>query len=65
MRTGVESSRWRVHSETGWQVWWQGTIDKTESKGGYFEKYPFFDWKPVNLFEKWFKMLMSAFAKND
>ena len=36
-----------------------------ESKGGYLEKYPLFDWEPVTLFEKLFDMLMSAFAKND
>ena len=27
--------------------------------------YPFFDWEPVKLFEKWCNMLMFAFAKND
>ena len=36
-----------------------------KNKGGYLEKYPFFDWKPVKLFEKWCNMLMFAFAKND
>ena len=35
----------------------------TESKGGYLEEYHFFDWEPVKLFEKWFYMLMSAFAR--
>ena len=33
-------------------------------KGGYLEKYPFFDWQPVKLFEKWFSVHMSAFAEN-
>ena len=38
---------------------------KHKAKVGYLEKYPFFDWEPVKLFEKWCNMLMSAFAKND
>ena len=37
---------------------------KHKAKVGYLEKYPFFDWEPVKLFEKWCNMLMSAFAKN-
>ena len=53
-----------IHRETGSQVWWQGTIKETENEGGYFEKYPFLDWELVKLFERWFNMLMSAFAKN-
>ena len=36
-----------------------------KGKGGYLEKYPFFDWEPENLLEKWCNMLMFAFAKND
>ena len=36
-----------------------------KSKGGYLEKYPFYDWEPVKLSEKWCNMLMSAFAKID
>ena len=38
-------------------------IKETKGKGGYLEKYPFFDWEPVKLFEKWCNMLMFAFAK--
>ena len=35
-------------------------------KGGCLEKYPFFDWHPTELFEKWlFYMFMSTFAKNN
>ena len=37
--------------------------NKTKGKGGCLEKYPFFDWEPVKLFEKWCNMLMFAFAK--
>ena len=44
---------------------WQGTVKETKGKGGYLEKYPFFDWEPVKLLEKWFNMLKFAFAKND
>ena len=36
-----------------------------KGKGGYLEKYPFFAWEPVKLFEKWCNMLMFAIAKND
>ena len=36
-----------------------------ESNGGYLEKHPFFDWEPVKFSEKWFNVLMSAFAKDD
>ena len=46
-------------------MWWQDTIRETEGKGSFLEKCPFFDWEPVKLFEKWFNMLMSGFAKND
>ena len=42
-----------VHTETGGQVGRQGTIKETISKSGCLEKYPFFDWEPVKLFEKW------------
>ena len=41
-----------------------GYHKETKGKGGYLEKYPFFDWEPVKLFEKWCNMLMFAFAKN-
>ena len=47
------------------QAWWQGTIKETKGKGDYLKEYPFFDWEPVKLFEKWFNMLMSAFAKKN
>ena len=40
--TGTESTRWSVHRETGWQIWWQGTTKETKAKSGYLEKYPFF-----------------------
>ena len=60
--TGTESARWSVHSETGRQIWWQGTINEAKSKGGYLEKYPSFYWEPVKVFEKWCNMLMFAFA---
>ena len=63
--TGTESAKWSVRREAGRQVWWQGTIKETESKGSYLEEYNFFDWEPEKLCEKWFNMLMSAFAKND
>ena len=65
IRTGTESTRWSVQREAGIQVRWQGTIIEKESKGGYLDKYLFFDWEPVKLSEKWFNMLMSASAKND
>ena len=42
-----------------------GYHQRNERKGGYLEKYPFFDWEPVKLFEKWCNMFMFAFAKND
>ena len=42
-----------------------GYHKETKGKGGYLEKYPFFDWEPVKLFKKWCSMLMFAFAKND
>ena len=61
--TGTESTRWSVHRETGRQIWWQGTINEAKSKGGYLEKYPFFDWKPVKLFERRCNMLMFAFCE--
>ena len=48
--SGTENTRWSVHREAGWQVWWQDNIKETESKAGYLEKYPFFNWEPVNLF---------------
>ena len=40
--TGMESMKWSVNRETGWQIWWQGTIKEMKGKGGYLEKYPFF-----------------------
>ena len=61
--TGTESTRLSVHRETWWQIWWQGTNKETKSKGSYLEKYPFFYWEPVKLFEKWCNTLMFAFAK--
>ena len=38
-----------------------GYHQRNERKGGYLEKYPFFDWEPVKLFEKWCNMLIFAF----
>ena len=63
--TGMDSKKKSLHRETEWQVWWKGTIREMKSKGGYLEKYPFYDWEPVKLSEKWCNMLMSAFAKID
>ena len=40
-----------------------GIIKEMESKGGYLEKYPFFERQPMELFEKWFVVLVSPFAK--
>ena len=54
---------WSVHRETGWQICWQATIKETKGKGGYLEKYSFFDWEPVKLFEKWCSMFMFAFCE--
>ena len=36
-----------VYTESRDDIWWQGTIKERESKGGYLEKYPFFDWESV------------------
>ena len=57
LRTGTE------RTERQKQAWWQGTIKGTKGKGDYLKGYPFFDWEPVKLLEKWFNMLMSAFAE--
>ena len=38
-------------------------IKETKGKGGYLEKYPFFDWEPVKLFEKWCSMLIFVFCE--
>ena len=46
---GTECTRRSVHRDTGWQIWWQGTIKETKGKGGYLEKYPFFYWEPENV----------------
>ena len=40
-----------------------GYHKETKGKGGYLEKYPFFYWEPVELFERWCNILMFAFAK--
>ena len=40
-----------------------GTIKEMKGKGGYLEKYPFFDWQPVKRFEKWCNMFIIVFEK--
>ena len=45
-----ESTRSSVNREAGCQVWWQGIIKETEGKGGYLEKYPFFDWEQLDMY---------------
>ena len=63
IETGTESTKWSVHRETEWQMWWQGTVKETENKGGYLEQDPFFDLEPVKHLEKILNILMCAFAK--
>ena len=46
-------------------MWRQGTIEETENKGSYLEKYTFFEWQPVKCFEQWSNLFMSALAKNN
>ena len=63
--TGTESMRRSLHRDKGWHVWWQGTIKEKESEWNYLENYSFFDWQPVNRFDKWSNVFMSAFAKKN